>query len=85
MAHLSETVQGTGAAESVETFEWRDLRFHVVTAEPLLVDQVLTIRRTLPKVANVGMFADVLGMVVGRRVRIRTVRPSLDVSFEVGL
>jgi len=85
MVHSSETVRGTRAAESVETFEWRDLRFHVVTAEPLLVDQVRTIRRTLPKVASVGMFADVLGMVLGRRVRIRTVRPSLDVTFEVGL
>ncbi len=85
MAYLSEIVEGTRTAESVETFEWRGLRFHVVTAEPLLADQVLTIRRTLPRVASVGMFADVLGVVVGRRVRIRTVRPSLDVTFEVGL
>ncbi len=85
MAHSSETVRDTGVAESVETFEWHGLRFHVVTAEPLLVDQVRTIRQTLPKVASVGMFADILGMVVGRRVRIRTVRPSPDVSFEVGL
>ena len=85
MAHPSETVRDTGVAANVETFEWRGLRFHVVTAEPLLVDQVRTIRQTLPRVASVGMFADVLGMVVGRRVRIRTVRPSPDVSFEVGL
>jgi hypothetical protein len=72
-------------AESVETFEWRNLRFRVVTAEPLLVGQVQALRQTLPKVASVGMFAGVLGMIVGRRVRIRTVRPSPDVTFEVGL
>ena len=85
MDHPSGTVRDMRAAESVETFVWRDLRFHVVTPEPLVVDQVGTIRRALPKVASVGVFADVLGMVLGRRVRIRTVRPSPDVSFEVGL
>jgi|APFre7841882630_1041343.scaffolds.fasta_scaffold63105_3 hypothetical protein len=85
MDHSSGTVRGMSAAENVETFVWRDLRFHVVTSEPLLEAQVGMIRRALPKVASVGVFADVLGMVLGRRVRIRTVRPSPDVSFEVGL
>jgi hypothetical protein len=85
MAYPSETVPAARAAASVQTFEWRHLRFLVVTAEPLLADQVRTIKRTLPRVGSVGMFADVLGMVLGRHVRIRTVRPSLNVTFEVGL
>jgi hypothetical protein len=85
MIDSSGTIQGARTADSAETFAWRDLRFHVVTAEPLLVDQVQTIGRTLPKVASVGMFADLLGIVLGRRVRIKTVRPSRDVTFEVGL
>ncbi len=84
MAQASDTVQSASAAESVETFEWRGLHFHVITAEPLLVAQVRTIRRTLPKVASVGMFADVVGMVLGRHVRIRTQRPSPDIRLEVG-
>ena len=70
---------------SVATFAWRDLRFHVVTKDPLTGEQERAIRQTLPRVATVGRFADVLGIILGRRVRIRTDRPSRDVSFEVGL
>lgn len=84
MVHGNETVWSTSAAESIETFEWRGLHFHVITATPLLADQVSTIRRTLPKVASVGRFADLLGMVLGRHVRIKTERPSPDIRFEVG-
>ena len=70
--------------ESVATFEWRDLHLHVVTREPLPEDQLRTIERMVPKVSGVGAFADLLGMIVGRHVRIRTERPSLDVRLEVG-
>jgi hypothetical protein len=84
------TVSGLSArriaeVESIVTFEWRDLHFHVVTREQLSADQVKMIRRVLPKVKSVGLFADVLGMILGRSVRIRTVRPSPDIRLEVGL
>jgi hypothetical protein len=85
MAYTSQTVPGVATAESVATFEWRNLHFLVVTREPLFPDQVRTIERVLPKVASVGQFADVVGMVLGRFVRIRTERPSPDIRFEVGL
>jgi hypothetical protein len=39
----------------------------------------------MPRVVSVGQFADVVGMVLGRSVRIRTERPSPDIRFEVGL
>ncbi len=80
----NETVESPSAAESVETFEWRGLHFHVITTRPLLADQVSTIRRTRPRVASVGACADVLAMVLGRHVRIKTERPSPDIRFEVG-
>jgi len=51
----------------------------------LPTDQVRMIERVLPKVKSVGQFADVVGMLVGRSVRIRTERPSPDIRFEVGL
>ena len=70
--------------ESVATFEWHDLHFHVVTREPVPADQLQTIERMVRKVPSVGAFADLLGMVLGRHVRIRTERPSPDVWFEVG-
>ena len=70
--------------ESVATFEWHDLHFHVVTREPVPADQLQTIERMVRKVPSVGAFADLLGMVLGRHVRIRTERPSPDVRFEVG-
>lgn len=82
---MSQTIPGAAAAESVATFEWRRLNFHVVTREPLPTDQVRMIERVLPKVKSVGQFADVVGMLVGRSVRIRTERPSPDIRFEVGL
>jgi len=85
MAHTNQTVRSAAAAESVATFEWRKLNLHVVTREPLFPDQIRTIERVLPKVKSVGQFADVIGMVLGRSVRIRTERPSPDIRFEVGL
>jgi len=84
MAYSSQTVGSVAAAESVATFEWRKLHFHIVTRESLMPDQVSMIERVLPKVKSVGQFADVVGMVLGRSVRIRTERPSPDVRFEVG-
>jgi uncharacterized protein YunC (DUF1805 family) len=48
-------------------------------------DQVRTIDRVLRKVSSVGEFADALGIVLGRRVRIKTERPSPDIRLEVGL
>ncbi len=70
--------------ECVETFAWRGLRFHVVTAEPLTAEQIDAIGRTVPRVTRVGMFAQVVAMILGRHVRIRTERPSPDIRFEVG-
>jgi hypothetical protein len=84
MIDQSFIVRGVSTAESVATFEWRDLHLHVVTREPLLADQLRTVERMLPKVASVGQFADLLGMVLGRHVRIRTERPSPDIRLEVG-
>ncbi|MGA3031559.1 MAG: hypothetical protein ABSE58_12670 [Candidatus Limnocylindrales bacterium] len=84
MADLSQTVHSVAAEESVTTFEWRHLHLHIVTREPLSSDQVRTIERVLSKVGSVGQFADVVGMVLGRSVRIRTKRPSPDIRLEVG-
>ena len=84
MGNPSQTVPSVATAESVATFEWRKLHLHIVTRDPLLTDQVHTIERVLPKVKSVGQFADVVGMVLGRSVRIKTERPSPDVRFEVG-
>ena len=83
MTDPSQTVDRFAAEESVATFEWRHLHLHVVTREPLSVDEVSTIKRVLSKVASVGEFADVLGMLLGRSVRIRTARPSPDIRLEV--
>jgi hypothetical protein len=77
-------VRSVAAQESITTFEWRDLHLHVVTRETLSADQLRTIARMLPKVPSVGAFADLLGMVLGRHVQIRTERPSPDVRLEVG-
>jgi hypothetical protein len=85
MVDRSQTVSIVAAEESVATFEWRNLHLHIVTREPLSVDQVRTIKRVLPKVVSVGLFADVVGMLLGRSVRIRTERPSPDIRLEVGL
>lgn len=84
MTPVSDTVRTTDAQECIETFAWRDLRFHVVTHEPLSTDQIRTIRQTLPKINRVGLFAEVVAMVLGRHVQIRTERPSRDIRFEVG-
>jgi len=84
MAYTSQTVPGVAAAESVATFEWRKLHIHVVTREPLAADQIRMVERVLPKVASVGQFADMVGMLLGRSVRIRTERPSPDIRLEVG-
>ncbi len=56
----------------------------MVTGEPLPADQARTIERMVRKVPSVGVFADLVGMVVGRHVRVRTERPSPDVWFDVG-
>ena len=85
MSYSRQTVGRSEAAESIVTFEWRKLHFHIVTRESLMPDQVRMIERVLPKVKSVGQFADVVGMVLGRSVRIRTERPSPDIRFEVGL
>ena len=84
MSYSSQTVGRSEAAESIATFEWRNLHIHIATREPLTVDQVHTIERVLPKVTSVGQFADVVGIVFGRSVRIRTQRPSTDIRLEVG-
>jgi hypothetical protein len=51
---------------------------------PLSADEVRAIERMVPKVPSVGVFADLVGMVLGRHVRVRTERPSADVRLEVG-
>ena len=84
MAYSTRIVAEVAAEESIAIFEWRNLHIHVVTREPLTADEVRTIERVLPKVASVGQFADVVGMVFGRSVRIRTQRPSTDIRLEVG-
>ena len=74
------------AVATVETtLEWRDLRFHVVTREPPTESQLLLLRQVLGRLDSVGSFADALGVCFGRRVRIRTIRPSPDIWFDVGL
>jgi len=80
----SRTVPGIETKDSVATFEWQKLHLHVVTLEPLSADQVRTIERALPRVSSVGSIADLLSMILGRSVRIRTERPSLDIRLEVG-
>ncbi len=85
MADPSYIVHSVPAAESVATFEWRGLHLHVATREPMSADQVRTLDRALRKISSVGQFVDALGIVLGRRVRIRTERPSADVRLEVGL
>jgi hypothetical protein len=84
MPYSSQTVGRSEAAESIVTFEWRKLHLHVVTREPLSAGDERTIKRALPKVASVGQCADLVAMVLGRQVRIRTERPSPDIRLEVG-
>jgi hypothetical protein len=84
MVDSGQSVPTLAAVESVVTFGWRDLRLHVVTREPLSGEQLHTIERMVRRVPSVGVFADLLGMVLGRHVRIRTQRPSPDVRLEVG-
>ncbi|HEX7490899.1 MAG TPA: hypothetical protein VF337_04285 [Candidatus Limnocylindrales bacterium] len=85
MADAIQTVRPVGDAENAATFEWRGLHLHVVTLDQLTDEQVRMIARALPKVTSVGMFADLVGMILGRSVRIRTKRPSPDIRLEVGL
>ena len=84
MIDPSQTVSSVADAESIATFEWRNLHLHIVTREPLSADEVRMIERVLPKVASIGLFADVVGMLLGRSVRIKTERPSPDIRLEVG-
>jgi hypothetical protein len=85
MADPTETAQEVAIPENVLTLEWRKLCFHIVTREPLTADQAYLIKRVLPKMESVGHFAETLGMILGRGVRIRTERPSPDIRLEVGL
>jgi hypothetical protein len=80
----SRPVPGIETEDSVATFEWQKLHLHVVTLEPLSPDQVFTIERALRRVSSVGSIADLLSTILGRSVRIRTERPSLDIRLEVG-
>jgi hypothetical protein len=83
MPQASETAGIAQHADSVETFEWRGLHFHVVTPEPMTGQQVRVVRQALSSIASVGRFADLLGIVFERHVTIRTERPTPDVRFEV--
>jgi hypothetical protein len=80
----TDAVRTANPPECIETFTWHDLRFQVVTHDPLTADQIRTLRQTLPKINRVGLFAEMVAMVLGRHVRIRTERPSPDIRFEVG-
>jgi hypothetical protein len=84
VVEFSQVIPRMSAAENVSTFEWRGLHLHAVTSEPPSPDQVRDIKRSLAKVSSVGQAADILGMILGRSVRSRTERPSLDVRLEVG-
>ena len=87
MAAVTDNAQQVDVAttENVLTLEWRKLRLHIVTRDPLTADEVKLIKRVLPKVESVGLIAETLGMIMGRGVRIRTERPSPDIRLEVGL
>ena len=85
MTEPRQSPPDTTRAVSVAEFAWHDLRFRVVTTDPITDDQRHVIEGALQKIGSVGRFADVLGIVLGRRVRIRGERPSPEVTFEVGL
>jgi hypothetical protein len=81
-------IQGTSVMSGAlvqTTFEWKDLRFHVVTREPPTESELVFMRQVLRRLDRVGSFADALGVIFGRRVNLRTTRPSPEVWFEVGL
>jgi hypothetical protein len=80
-----EIIRPAETQEWIESFAWRNLRFHVVTRYPLTADQIRTIRKALPKIDRVGRFAELVAMILGRHVQIRTIRPSPDIRFEIGL
>ena len=84
MGMFSQAEHAVTREPSIATFEWRGLHLHVATREPLPVDQARAIERMVRKVPSVGVFADLVGMIVGRHVRVRTERPSPDVWFDVG-
>ena len=91
MTDPSRTIQGPDVSSSIAadtsaitTFDWRGLHLHVATSDALTPDQARTIERALRWVESVGQFADLLGMVLGRRVRITTERPSADIRLDVG-
>jgi hypothetical protein len=67
------------------TFEWRELSFHVLAREPPTESELAFMRQVLHRLDRVGSFADALGLIFGRRVQLRTTRPSPEVWFEVGL
>jgi len=80
----SDIVRTSDPPECIESFDWRTLHFHVVTRDPLTPEQIRQLRKTLSKIDRVGLFAEVIAMILGRHVQIRTVRPSPDIRFEVG-
>ena len=84
MGMFSRTERTVTREPSSATFEWRGLHLHVLTPEPLPAEQARTIARMVPKVPSVSVFADLVGMVTGRHVRVRTERPSPDVWLDVG-
>ena len=84
MTDPGRTIPGVDRSASRTTFDWRGLHLHVITADALTPDQVRTIQRALRWIESVGQFADLLGMVLGRRVRITTDRPSTEVRLDVG-
>jgi hypothetical protein len=73
----------TGTAVQT-TFEWRDLRFHVLTRESPTESELAFMRQVLRHLDRVGSFADALGVIFERHVNLRTTRPSPDIWFEVG-
>ena len=84
MINSGQAVRTGATDQSIVTFAWRDLRLQVVTREPLSADQVRAIEGMAGKVPSVGVFADLVGMVVGRHIRVRSERPSREVRLEVG-
>ena len=80
---MTDLVGYVDTPESIETFAWHDLRIHVVTRDPMTADQIKVLQRALKKVDRVGQFAELVAMILGRHVQIRTERPSPDIRFEV--
>ena len=85
MSSNETTDLGHGVAVVETTLDWRDLHLHVLTRDAPTDSELESMRAVVSRVKQVGSFADALGMIYGRRVHIRTTRPSPDIWFEVGL